>query len=89
MIKGLTAFLISTFLLPSVAAAASCPSLTKQLNRLRTEYQRYVTGSELKPDASSFDELAELLDKIVDVKAEMRKSNCKIPPRLRSSDKDK
>lgn len=92
MIKVLAVFLLFTLAFPSLAAAAAagCPALKKQLARLRMEYQRYATGPELKSDAAGFDELAELLDKIVDVKAQMRKiPNCKIPPRPKSFDKDK
>ena len=91
MIKVLAVFLLFTLVAPSFAAgaAAGCPALKKQLARLRMEYQRYATSPELKPDASGFDELTELLDKIVDVKAEMRKSGCKPPPRPKSSYKDK
>jgi len=84
VIKVYALFLTFTLMLPGLGVAAGCPSLTKQLARLRTEYQRYVNGPDLKPDGSGFDELAELVDKIVDLKAEMRKSNCKIPPRPKS-----
>ncbi|MBI4965665.1 MAG: hypothetical protein HY913_20475 [Desulfomonile tiedjei] len=89
MIKIATALLLLSIMFPVVASAASCPALTKQLARLRSEYQRSANSPDLKPDGSGFDELAEILDKIVDVKAEMRKSSCKIPPRPKSFDKDK
>jgi hypothetical protein len=92
VIKVIVGFLLVTLMFPSLAAAAAagCPALKKQLARLRMEYQSYATSSELKPDGAGFDELAEILDKIVDVKAQMRKiPNCKIPPRPKSYDKDK
>jgi hypothetical protein len=89
VVKVVAGFLFVSLMLPSVAPAASCPAMTKELARLRLEYHRHVNGSEAKSDGAGFDELAEILDKIIDVKAEMRKSNCKVPPRPKSFDKDK
>jgi hypothetical protein len=88
VVKVPAVFLIFALTIPCIAEAAGCPSLTKQLARLRLEYYHYVNGPDLKPDGSGFDELAEILDKIVDVIADMRKSNCKISPRPKSFDKE-
>lgn len=63
----------------SSAWTADCAGLVKELNRLRSEYKEHAAKTG-KADAS-FDNLAEILDKIVKLKAEMRKSECKIPPR--------
>jgi hypothetical protein len=63
----------------SPAWAADCAGLTKELNRLRLEYKEYAA----KPEKTgvTFDGLTEILDKIVKLKAEMRKNCKKIPPR--------
>jgi hypothetical protein len=65
--------------LTSLACAADCAGLTKELNRLRLEYKEYAakTGKA----GVTFDGLTEILDKIVKLKAEMRKNCKKIPPR--------
>jgi hypothetical protein len=59
------------------AESAACLSLTRNLARLRAEYDNYVkTTKETK-----FEELTKILDKIIKLKGEMRGSRCKIPPR--------
>jgi len=74
--------LLGLLTLPDGAAQAeSCGQMTKRLSRLRLEYHHYVTNPQKKADDFTFDGLVEILDKIVDLKAEMQKSNCKIPPR--------
>ncbi len=64
-----------------VSAQKSCGAMTKELHRLRVEYHQTVNSPDAKMRRVGFDELAEILDKIVDLKNEMRKTNCKIPPR--------
>lgn len=89
MVKVALGFLFFALAFPCSSPAATCSSMTKELGRLRLEYHRFVNGSEAKPDRPAFDDLMEILDRIVEVKAEMRKSNCKIPSRPRVLDKDK
>jgi hypothetical protein len=59
------------------AIAAGCAKSAKELSKLRGEYRSYAANS--KP--AHFDELTRILDKIIQVKGEMRKANCKVPPR--------
>lgn len=54
--------------------------MTKNLQKLRLEYKNYA-ASKTKDHPLNFDELTKILDKIVDLKHEMRKKNCEIPPR--------
>jgi hypothetical protein len=61
------------------AWAADCAGLTKELNRLRIEYKEYAGKTDKAGIA--FDGLTEILDKIVKLKAEIRKNCDKIPPR--------
>jgi hypothetical protein len=75
-------FLILT--LVETAAAKSCASMTQELTRLRTEYHNYATGESRKDAEMTFDGLVGILDKIVALKAEMRKNECKIPQRPRN-----
>jgi len=71
-------------LFDSTTQAASCGEMTKKLGRLRLEYHHYVTNPQKKANDFTFDGLVEILDKIVELKAEMQKTNCKIPPRPKS-----
>ncbi|HMK33532.1 MAG TPA: hypothetical protein VK463_00595 [Desulfomonilaceae bacterium] len=67
--------------LVSIAAGPAwtldCASSTKELARLRNEYKEYSARN--GKGGVTFDGLVEILDKIVKLKSEMRKSNCKIP----------
>jgi hypothetical protein len=63
-----------------VCAQKGCRTLTKELYQLRLQYHRLVNNRDAKTRAG-FDELVEVLDKIVDLKNQMRKSNCEIPLR--------
>jgi hypothetical protein len=77
-----TKILLATIFVVTVtgpACAADCAGLTKELNRLRLEYKEY--GTKTDKTGVTFDGLTEILDKIVKVKAEMRKNCKKIPPR--------
>jgi hypothetical protein len=68
-----------------VAAAKSCAAMTQDLARLRQEYHQYVNGKSKDSAEITFDGLVTILDKIVDLKNEMRKLNkCPIPPRFKS-----
>jgi hypothetical protein len=68
-------------ILGGTAQAASCGTMTKRLARLRAQYQEYASTAKSKGNEVTFDGLVEILDKIVDLKAEMRRMNCKVPPR--------
>ena len=72
------------FFLPHGAIAASCASMTKELQALRLEYHSYAANSSAKSGGKSFDDLTKILDRIVELKNAMRKSECKIPPRSNS-----
>lgn len=61
------------------AWALDCGRSTKELARLRAEYKEYA--AQTTKSGVTFDGLVEILDKIVLLKSEMRKANCKIPPR--------
>ncbi len=65
--------------LPHGAVAASCATMTKELQALRLEYHSYATNSSGKSGGKSFDDLTKILDRIVELKNAMRKSECKIP----------
>lgn len=74
---------ISAILIAGVGAQAramNCGAANKELIKLRNEYHNYVVTSS-KSNSTQFDELTRILDRIVTLKDEMRKSNCKIPPR--------
>ncbi|MDQ7782001.1 MAG: hypothetical protein RDU20_03915 [Desulfomonilaceae bacterium] len=67
---------------PAAAAYASdCTKLEKDLTRLRKEFHEFVSASNREKVAITFDEVAAKLDEIVDIKNDMRKLGCKIPPR--------
>ncbi len=72
------------FFLPHGAIAASCATMTKELKALRLEYHSYSGNSSGKSGGKSFDELTNILDRIVELKNAMRKAECKIPPRPNS-----
>ena len=63
------------------SAQKSFGAMTKELYQLRLEYHQLVNGPDAKSRRITFDELVQVLDKIVDLKNRMRRSNCKIPPR--------
>lgn len=83
-IRMLAALLGAAIFLTGTAEAATCGEMTRRLARLRLEYRNYVTSPQKKAGDITFDGLAEILDKIVALKAEMQKVNCKIPPRPNS-----
>jgi hypothetical protein len=64
------------------AGAKSCASMKQELARLRVDYHKYVSSSGKGTGEITFEGLAEILDKIVALKAEMRKiDDCPPPPR--------
>lgn len=77
----LALFIPMLMIMPCAAAAKNCGEMTKELRRLRVEYHEFVTGPGAENDNKSFEELTDKLDKIVDLKNEMRKASCEIPPR--------
>ncbi|MGO9571596.1 MAG: hypothetical protein ACLP5H_29070 [Desulfomonilaceae bacterium] len=79
--KITAAVLLLCLFLPCAAAAKSCPQFNKELAELRIEYQSYANSPSAKSGGITFDGLVEILDKIVALEAEMRKANCKVPPR--------
>ena len=68
-------------ILPCAAAAKSCPQFNKELAELRLEYQTYANSPSTKSGGITFDGLVEILDKIVALETQMRKADCKVPPR--------
>ncbi len=80
MIRILFVFAVAV-ILPGIACAKSCGSMTQELSRLRQDYHKYATTPPSDGAAITFDGLTAILDKIVALKHDMRKSNCKIPPR--------
>ncbi len=81
ILKLLPTILISTLVCPTVTFAKSCAAMTKELEQLRLESQTYARSPSARSGGVTFEQLAEILDKIVELKAVMRKSNCKIPER--------
>jgi hypothetical protein len=85
---NITAAVLVVFLLfPCAALAKSCPQFHKELAELRLEYQTYANSPSAKSGGVTFDGLAEILDKIVALETEMRKANCKVPPRKKTEGK--
>lgn len=70
-----------TIFVGSAAQAASCGEMTRRLARLRLQYHEYAGNAQGKSGEVTFEGLVEILDKIVHLKDEMRKMNCKVPPR--------
>lgn len=68
-----------------VSAQKGCRAMTKELYQLRLQYHRVVSDRDAKT-RPGFDELVEILDKIVDLKNQMRKTNCDIPLRPKKFD---
>lgn len=71
-------------LLSSYTHALDCPTLNKELGRLRLSYHKQAQGALSPNGAISFDDLAAILDKIVELKNSMRRLDCDIPPRHKS-----
>jgi hypothetical protein len=63
------------------AYGKNCAALTKDLLRLRQEYKLQASNKNDPSKRAEFKKLSEILDKIIDIKSEMRKQNCKIPDR--------
>jgi len=81
VMKIIAAAMLLCTILPCAAAAKSCPQFNKELAELRLEYQNYANSHSAKSGGITFDGLVEILDKIVALEAEMRKADCKVPPR--------
>jgi hypothetical protein len=77
------AFFITLFFAvsPVDAGAQNCPAMNKELARLRMEYHRQAASASSRTGSVSFEELAVILDKIVELKDSMRKLNCEIRAR--------
>jgi hypothetical protein len=86
-IKKVCASLFAAALLAAAApavAAKTCAAMKKELTELRREYHQYATSKVNESgEAVNFDKLAEILDKIVELKREMTAEKCQIPPRDR------
>ncbi len=81
MIK-IAAALVPIILFFSPAAdAKSCIQFNKELAELRLEYKTYANSASDKSGGITFDGLVEILDKIVALQIEMRRANCRVPPR--------
>jgi hypothetical protein len=82
MMRPVRTFLFLAMLLPEIAFAKSCATMTQELTRLRQDYHKYATSPPADGAAITFDELTAILDKIVALKHDIERSpNCKIPPR--------
>ncbi|MGB6068622.1 MAG: hypothetical protein WBG50_27755 [Desulfomonilaceae bacterium] len=79
--KIVVAMLPIFLFLSQAAAAKSCVQFNRELAELRLEYQTYANSPSAKSGGITFDGLVEILDKIVALQSEMRKANCKVPPR--------
>jgi DNA repair ATPase RecN len=77
----LGAALIAALTLQADAARKPCWELKKELTELRVQYHEYATGLSDELEEVTFDRLAEMVDRIVELKRIMRKSNCKIRSR--------
>ncbi|MFH1116892.1 MAG: hypothetical protein V1792_23495 [Pseudomonadota bacterium] len=71
-----------------MGTAFGCTKLEKDLARLRKEFHRFASTSGKDGTSITFEDIAEKLDKIVDIKNEMRKKGCKIPPRTKPWESD-
>jgi hypothetical protein len=88
MVMNIAVKVLALFLLlPCAAAAKSCPQFNKELVELRLAYQTYANSPSAKSGGVTFDGLVEILDKIVALESEMRKANCKVPPRKKTEGK--
>jgi len=85
--KSNLATLLLLLLLPCAVEAKSCPQFNKELAALRLEYETYANSPSAKSGGITFEGLVEILDKIVDLETEMRKANCKVPPRKKPEKK--
>jgi hypothetical protein len=82
IIPHVLAVMLGLVIVPTgTAQAASCGEMTKRLARLRLQYHEYASNSQNQRGDVTFEGLVEILDKIVHLKDEMRKLNCKVPPR--------
>jgi len=85
--KSKVAAVLLLLLIPCTVAAKSCPQFNKELAELRLEYQTYANSPSAKSGGITFEGLVEILDKIVELETEMRKANCKVPPRKKAQGK--
>jgi len=77
----IVAALLAGPVLSEAASGKSCRQMKKELAELRREYHEYATTAPGSPEKISFDRLAELLDKIIELKRAMKEVNCEPPPR--------
>jgi hypothetical protein len=68
-------------LVPESAWPRSCASMNMELRRLRLEYHKNATTMTQTKGALTFEDLVSILDRIVELKNDMREADCKIPPR--------
>ncbi len=81
--RSVLLWLIILVTIPAVPAVSDCTKMERDLARLRKEFHEFVSAPKKDGTTITFDEIADKLDKIVDIKSEMRKEGCKIPPRIR------
>ncbi|MEJ2717639.1 MAG: hypothetical protein P8182_10940 [Deltaproteobacteria bacterium] len=79
--KIAVAVIVAILVLPGTLQAKSCRAMRKELAELRREYHEYANSGREAAEPVTFEKLAEMLDKIIELKRGMRESNCKIPPR--------
>jgi hypothetical protein len=80
MSKCSAALLLLVTVFSGAVYASGCPELTRKVTKLKEEYRSLAHNPTPGSKGVSFDELADLLDKIIALKAEMRKAKCRIPP---------
>ncbi len=82
ILKLLLTILILVLVFPTVIFAKGCAAMTKELEQLRLEYQTYARSPSARSGGVTFEQLVEILDRIVELKAAMIKlPKCKIPER--------
>jgi hypothetical protein len=74
-------FCLLVILVPLPAWPRSCASMNMELRRLRLEYHKNAATLTQTKGALNFEDLVSILDRIVELKNDMREADCKIPPR--------
>jgi hypothetical protein len=69
---------------PAAAQPKSCAEMRKELIELRQAYHRLAGGKDDSGKQVTFDQLAEIVDKITHIKRAMTEADCKIPTRKQS-----